>query len=127
MGKNYDHPNAMGFAVEAIQIALADAGLERCDIDGLLVNPGITFMDNPMVSLAVQQAMGIENLRLTAMMQLGGASAAAMVMHAAQAIDAGMANVVACVFADAPRKDQGIQPAQHLCEGTEELSGLVAK
>ena len=104
MGKNYDHPNAMGFAVEAIQIALADAGLERSDIDGLLVNPGITFMDNPMVSLAVQQAMGIENLRLTAMMQLGGASAAAMVMHAAQAIDAGMANVVACVFADAPLK-----------------------
>jgi len=104
MGKNYDHPNATGFAVEAVQLALADAGLERSDIDGLLVNPGITWMDNPMLSVALQQALGLENLRLTALMQLGGATAAAMVMHAAQSIAAGMANVVACVFADAPLK-----------------------
>jgi acetyl-CoA acetyltransferase len=102
MGKNYDHPNATGFAVEAIQLALADSGLNRSDIDGLLVNPGITWMDNPMLTVALQQAVGLKNLRLTALMQLGGATAAAMVMHAAQSIAAGMANVVACVFADAP-------------------------
>ncbi len=44
MGKNFDHPNAMGFAVEAIELALADAGLERSDLDGLLVNPVVTWM-----------------------------------------------------------------------------------
>ena len=102
MGKNFYHPNAMGFAVEAIELALADAGLERSDLDGLLVNPGVTWMENAMASFSLQQAMGLTDLSLTATMNLGGATAAAMIMHATQAIEAGMANVVACVFADAP-------------------------
>ncbi|HXW82919.1 MAG TPA: thiolase family protein [Candidatus Binataceae bacterium] len=102
MGKNFDHPSAMGFAVEAIQLALDDAGLSRNDLDGLLVNPGVTWMSNGMASFAVQQAMGLKNLTLTATMGLGGATAAAMIMHAVQAIDAGMASTVACVFSDAP-------------------------
>jgi acetyl-CoA acetyltransferase len=94
----------MGFAVEAVDLALSDAGLAKADLDGLLVNPGITWMDNAMASFALQQAMGLENLRLTATMNLGGATAGAMIMHAAQSIAAGMANTVACVFADAPLK-----------------------
>ncbi len=104
MGKNYDHAHALGFAVEAVQLALEDAGLARSDLDGMLVNPGVTWMGNPMASFDVQQAMGLRNLRLTATMNLGGATAAAMVMHAVQSISAGMAEVVACVFADAPLK-----------------------
>jgi acetyl-CoA acetyltransferase len=104
MGKNYDHSHAIGFAIEAVRLALEDAGLTRSDLDGLLVNPGISWMDNPMASFGLQQAMGLRNLRLSATMNLGGATAAAMVMHAAQSIAAGMANVVACVFSDAPLK-----------------------
>src|SRR5271154_4458757 len=104
MGKNYDHHHAIGFATEAVQLALEDAGLARADLDGMLVNPGITWMSNPMASFDLQQAMGLKNLRLTATMNLGGATAAAMVMHAGQSIAAGMADVVACVFADAPLK-----------------------
>jgi acetyl-CoA acetyltransferase len=104
MGKNFDHPNAMGFAIEAISLALDDAGLKREDLDGLLVNPGITWGDNTMASFSVQQAMGLRDLRLSATMGLGGATAAAMIMHAAQSIALGMANVVACVFSDAPLK-----------------------
>src|SRR5205823_12677101 len=103
-GKNYDHHNATGFAVEAVKLALDDAGLAREDLDGLLVNPGITWADSQMASFMLQQAMGLKNLRLTATMKLGGATAGAMVMHAVQSIAAGMANVVACVFADAPLK-----------------------
>ncbi|MGO9684487.1 MAG: hypothetical protein ACLPTZ_18235, partial [Beijerinckiaceae bacterium] len=102
MGKNFDHAGPVGFAVEAVNLALDDAGLQRADVDGLLVNPGITWMNNPMASSTLQHAMGLRDLRLTATMNLGGATAAAMIMHAAQAIDAGMAEVVACVFADAP-------------------------
>ena len=41
-GKVYRH-NHVGFAVEAVQLALADAGLERGDLDGLIVNPGLTW------------------------------------------------------------------------------------
>lgn len=104
MGRNFDHSHALGFAIEAIELALADAGLERADLDGLLVNPGVTWMTNPMASFDLQQAMGLRDLGLTATMNLGGATAGAMIMHAAQAIDAGMAEVVACVFADAPLK-----------------------
>ncbi len=104
MGKNYDHPNAMGFAIEAVSLALADAGLKREDLDGLLVNPGITWADNTMASFSMQQAMGLRDLRLSATMGLGGATAGAMIMHAAQSIACGMANTVACVFSDAPLK-----------------------
>jgi hypothetical protein len=32
MGKNYDHSSALGFAAEAISLALADAGLKRSDL-----------------------------------------------------------------------------------------------
>src|ERR1700692_3300692 len=102
MGKNFDHPGSVGFAAEAVNLALEDAGLQRSDLDGLLVNPGITWFNNPMASTTLQNAMGIRDLRLPATMNLGGATAGAMIMHAAQAIDAGMAEVVACVFADAP-------------------------
>jgi acetyl-CoA acetyltransferase len=104
MGRNYDHASPVGFAAEAIQLAVDDAGLKITDIDGLLVNPGVTWMDSVMASFSLQQAMGLRDLRLSATMNIGGATAAAMIMHAAQSIDAGMANVVACVFADAPLK-----------------------
>ena len=102
--RTIDHPNAMGFAIEAISLALDDAGLKREDLDGLLVNPGITWGDNTMASFSVQQAMGLRDLRLSATMGLGGATAAAMIMHASQSIALGMANTVACVFSDAPLK-----------------------
>jgi acetyl-CoA acetyltransferase len=102
MGKTFDHSGPIGFAAEAVNLALDDAGLQRADLDGLLVNPGITWLNFPMASSSLQHAMGLHDLRLTATMNLGGATAAAMIMHAAQAIDAGMAEVVACVFADAP-------------------------
>ncbi|HVC44933.1 MAG TPA: hypothetical protein VND20_08960 [Candidatus Binataceae bacterium] len=104
MGRNYDHHNAQGFALEAVELALADAGLARRDLDGLLVNPGVTWIGDAMASFGLQQAMGLRDLRLTATMNAGGATAGAMIMHAVQAIAAGMANVVACVFADAPLK-----------------------
>jgi len=104
MGKNYTHPNAVGFATEAIELALEDAGLSRSDLDGILVNPGLTWSSDLMASYTLQQVMGLKDMRLTATTNLGGASAAGLVMHAAMAISAGMANTVACVFADAPLK-----------------------
>ena len=102
MGRVYDSP--MGFAVEAVRLALADAGLERRDLDGLLLNPGIAWSDAAMGSFALQQALGLRDLRLSSTMNAGGATAAAMVQHAALAIDAGLATTVACVFSDAPLK-----------------------
>lgn len=101
-GKVYG-PSAIGFAVEAVRLALEDAGLGPADLDGLLVNPGLTWGGAAtMASFALQQAMGLRDLRLSAAMNLGGATAGAMVHQAALAIEAGLARHVACVFSDAP-------------------------
>jgi acetyl-CoA acetyltransferase len=103
-GKVYG-PSAVGFAVEAIRLALDDAGMKATDLDGLLVNPGLSWgQAATMGSFAVQQAMGLRDLKLSAAMNLGGASAGAMIMQAALAIEAGLASHVACVFSDAPLK-----------------------
>jgi acetyl-CoA acetyltransferase len=125
MGRNYDHPTAMGFAIEAVQLALDDAGLERSDLDGLLVNPGVTWMENAMASFSMQQAMGLTDLRLTATMNLGGASAGAMIMHAIQSIDAGMATTVACVFADAPLRPPAPKAAAGKATGSAAAYGFA--
>ena len=102
-GKVYGN-SALGFAVDAVSLALEDAGLERRDLDGLLLNPGLAWHDLGMGSFQLQQAMGLKNLRLSATMNLGGATAIAMIQHAAQAIAAGVCSTVACVFSDAPLK-----------------------
>ncbi|HUO03935.1 MAG TPA: thiolase family protein [Candidatus Binataceae bacterium] len=104
MGKVFDHPSPTGYVVDAIRLALDDAGLKKTDLDGLLVNPGIVWSNSTMASVTLQQVMGLRDLRLSATMNLGGATAGAMIMYAAQSIAAGMARAVACVFADSPLK-----------------------
>src|SRR5262245_52680158 len=100
-GKVFEN-TPLGFAVDAVRLALADAGLERHDLDGLLLNPGLAWNDLGMGSFQLQQAMGLRDLRLTATMNLGGATACAMIQHAAQAIAAGLCRTVVCLFSDAP-------------------------
>src|SRR2546427_2572932 len=94
----------VGFAVAALGLALADAGLERQDLDGLLLNPGLAWADLGMGSFQLQQAMGLRDLRLSATMNVGGATPCAMIQHAAQAIAARLCTTVACVFSHAPLK-----------------------
>ena len=100
-GKVYDRTH-VGFSVEAVRLALADAGLERADLDGLLLNPGLAWGEAAMGSFMLQQALGLRDLRLSATMNCGGATAGAMIQHAALAIAAGWCTTVACVFSDRP-------------------------
>jgi acetyl-CoA acetyltransferase len=102
-GKVYGN-TPIGFAVDAVRLALEDASLERSDVDGLLLNPGLSWNDLGMGSFQLQQALGLRDLRLTATMNLGGATACAMIQHAVQAIGAGLCRTVVCVFSDAPLK-----------------------
>src|SRR5262245_37974611 len=102
-GKVYGN-TALGFAVDAVRLALDDAGLARTDLDGLLLNPGLSWNDLGMGSFQLQQAMGLRDLRLSATMGLGGATASAMIQQAAEAIAAGVCTTVACVFSDEPLK-----------------------
>jgi acetyl-CoA acetyltransferase len=103
MGKVYGH-NTGWFAAEAIRLALEDSGLKKEDLDGLLVNQGVTPLPG-MGGLDLQNHLGLTNLRLLASMQAGGATAAMMVQYAAMSIANGMANHVVCVFADAPLRE----------------------
>ncbi|MQA00028.1 MAG: thiolase family protein [Dehalococcoidia bacterium] len=85
-------------AGRAIRLALEDAGLTKDDVDGLLINAGVTND----ISIGLQRTLGFRNLRLMNHMNAAGSTAGQMVHYAALAIDAGMANAVVCVFADTP-------------------------
>ncbi|MET8534275.1 thiolase family protein [Streptomyces sp. NPDC005065] len=97
MGKVYGS-TAQQFAAEAVKWAADDAGLQLSDIDGLLVSAGVTRS----VDLSLQVDLGLHDLRLLTQMQQFGSTAGAMVQYAAMAVESGMADTVACVFADAP-------------------------
>lgn len=98
MGRIYGR-TAAGFAQDAVQLAVADAGLEMGDIDGLLINsPGD-------LNVQLQKRLGLRNTKLLAEYQAFGSSAGGMIQYAGMVIDAGMAEVVVCVFADAPLKE----------------------
>ncbi len=70
------------------------------DVDGLLVNPGI----GNDLDIRLQTRLQLRQLRLLSSVQSFGSSACAMIQVASMAIDAGMCNIVLCVFADAPLK-----------------------
>lgn len=100
MGKIFGK-TASQFASEAVSLAAADAGLALGEIDGLLVNPGV----KNDTDLRLQSTMQMKNTRFLATMQGFGSSAGQMVQYATMAIESGMADVVACVYADAPLKE----------------------
>ena len=86
------------FAGEAIALALEDAGLQARDLDGLLINGN----QSEEMAPSLQFALGLFDLTLVNTMSAFGSSAATMLQYAAHAIESGQANVVACVYADAP-------------------------
>lgn len=104
MGKVYGC-TAADFAVEAISLAVKDAGLSKSDIDGLLINTGISglFPGVPgAIKLDLPYALGLIDLKLLNIMNAVGSTAGAMIQYAALAVACGQASVVACVFADNP-------------------------
>ncbi|MGZ8268378.1 MAG: thiolase family protein [Burkholderiales bacterium] len=91
---------ALSLAVEAFKRALDDSGLRKSDIDGLLTFPGTTAPEEGYNYLRLGETLGIDP-RYTGSMKMGGGTAGALVHQAALAVNAGMANCVACVFGDA--------------------------
>jgi len=107
--------------VEAVRLALEDAGLDRRDLDGLCLNPGLAWGEAAMGSFGLQQALGLRDLGYSVTMNIGGATAAAMVQQAVMAIEAGLATTVACVFSDAPLK-----PPKPAAEGKQKQGSAAA-
>ncbi len=104
MGRIYGH-DANWFAAEAIKLALADAGLEKADVDGLLINQGIG--GHGAIGLPLANMLGFNELRLLNHMNAAGSTAAQMVQYASFAVTQGLATHVVCVFADAPLQAPG--------------------
>ncbi|WP_123667186.1 thiolase family protein [Actinocorallia herbida] len=101
MGKVYGR-SASDFAAEAVRLAAADAGVGLHEVDGLLTNAGI----GGDIGIGLQRDLGLHDLRVLSSVQSFGASAGAMVQYASMAVASGMADVIACVFADAPLKEK---------------------
>src|SRR5262249_61483365 len=112
MGRNFEHQSATGFAAQAIDLALEDAGLTRTDLDGLLVNPGLTWPDATMASFSLQQAMGLRDLTLSATMNIGGGPATAAVPHTGPSGGAGRAPAGRGRFFAPPPHPPSPPPAQ---------------
>ena len=119
--------SAPEFAAEAVRLAVADAGLTLSDLDGLLVSTGTTRD----VDVSLQNRLGLRDLRLLSEMQAFGATAGSMVSYAAMAVTTGLAEVVACVFADAPRRPNESTGAaygarrRYVTEGTAALATVA--
>ena len=76
-------------SAEATLAALADAGLEASDVDGLT-----TFTMDSTAEIALARELGMGELRFFSRINYGGGAACATVQQAAMAVATGMADVV---------------------------------
>ena len=84
MGKVYGR-SAPDFAADAVRLAVADAGLTLDDVDGLLINPGLSGG----LDIGIAARLGLYNLPLLSVVNAYGSTASVMVMMASLAIAAG--------------------------------------
>ncbi len=89
-------------AAKAVRLALDDAGLTKDDVDGLLINSDPFSAPSSTVTLDLQTFLGLRNLRFLNQPEGYGSTAVQLLQFAAFAIQSGMANVIACIFADTP-------------------------
>jgi acetyl-CoA acetyltransferase len=99
MGRVYR--DAEDLAAEAVHLALADAGLPKSELDGLLINAGVSNS----VSIPLHITLGLRELNVLTFMQGYGSTAGQMIQYAAMAVANGLANYICCVFADDPLKE----------------------
>ena len=78
-------------AVEAVAGALADAGLEPADVDGL-----VTFAADTNPEIEVARSLGMGELTFFSRIHYGGGAACATIHQAAMAVSSGVADVVVC-------------------------------
>ena len=78
-------------AVECVDAALRDAGLQPADVDGL-----VTFTADSNPEIEVARSLGMGELTFFSRIHYGGGAACATVQQAALAVACGIAEVVVC-------------------------------
>ena len=91
--------STLGIWADVSRQAILDAGLERADIDGLLIGPPITEAVAMWPSI-LGEYLGIHP-KYGDVVDLGGASPCGMIWRAAAAIQAGLCRAVLCVTGEA--------------------------
>jgi acetyl-CoA acetyltransferase len=86
--------------VEAIRHALADAGVEKAQVDGLFVKAPTSRFEM-MYAQKLAEALGLQP-RIGGIWDHGGASNISMISYAAMAIDAGQCDIAVVALADNP-------------------------
>jgi acetyl-CoA acetyltransferase len=106
-------------AATAFKNALADAGLERADVDGLSIHLGWPL--GPDYD-RIAEAFGLD-VRHVNQSWLHGRFVTNALQHAALAVSAGLANVVACVTAVSFTRERGFLGGPGDVEGNREEGG----
>jgi acetyl-CoA acetyltransferase len=120
MGRVYGRTDT-DFAAEALAAAVADAGLAKSDIDGLLISP----TSQPGMTPWLHMTLGLRDLSLLSHMNSGyGATAVAMLEYASMAISCKLASVVAIVHADARLKPGVSAGASYANTSTQYVGGM---
>ncbi len=104
---------------EATLDALADAGLEPGDVDGL-----VTFTMDNSSEVAVARELGIGELRFFSRISYGGGAACATVQQAAMAVATGVADTVVCYRGFNERSGQRFGQVQSWAAAQVNTNGL---
>ncbi|MAW86703.1 MAG: hypothetical protein CMJ42_09260 [Phyllobacteriaceae bacterium] len=109
----------LGLAAKAFKAALADSGLKREDIDGLSIHMGSPVgLDYDRVA----EGLGLD-IRYVNQSWLHGRFVTNALQHAALAVSAGLANVVACVTGISFTRERDILGGPGDIEGNREEGG----
>jgi len=92
--------SSISFHIEAARNAIEDAGLNRDDVDGILIQPSMG--DPSVTAVMVAQHLGLR-VRFLALEDSFGASAACQAQHAAWAVVHGLADFVLCTYGENAR------------------------
>ncbi|MCA1834298.1 MAG: thiolase family protein [Actinomycetota bacterium] len=89
---------AWGLQAEAVRLALEDAGLTKDDVDGLFTEPQF---NEPLLlhGHVIGRMLGMKPNFLSTQ-SLGGATAIALIQHAAMAIEERLCEVAVCLFGE---------------------------
>ena len=108
-------------AAEAILAALADAGLTTADVDGL-----VSYTIDPVEETELVRTVGIPEVHFSSRVPYGGGGSQGVLLHAAAAVAAGVADVVVAYRAIKARSGERFGRAAVGGRGASSHSGSTA-